>query len=72
MTMDNPSPDSVFVSPGFFGELPMLQKAGDTFDTSRYRSAPDDWVLVVTDIVDSAVVIANGQHKTVNLSPPWR
>ena len=66
MTMDNPSLDSVFASPGFFGELPVLQKAGDTFDTSRYRSAPDDWVLVVTDIVDSTVVIANGQHKTVN------
>ena len=50
----------------FFAELPVLQQADDTFDTSRYRAAPDDWVLVVTDIVDSTVAIANGQHKTVN------
>ena len=50
----------------FFAELPLLQQADDTFDTSRYRAAPDDWVLVVTDIVDSTVAIANGQHKTVN------
>lgn len=50
----------------FFADLPVLQQADDTFDTSRYRAAPEDWVLVVTDIVDSTVAIANGQHKTVN------
>ena len=50
----------------FFAELPVLQQADDTFDTRRYRAAPDDWVLVVTDIVDSTVAIAKGQHKTVN------
>ena len=51
---------------GFFADLPVLATAADSFDTSRYRPAPDDWVLVVTDIVDSTVAIANGQHKTVN------
>jgi hypothetical protein len=50
----------------FFAELPVLQQADDTFDTTRYRAAPDDWVMVLTDIVDSTVAIANGQHKTVN------
>ena len=60
------SSDSVPSSLSFFGELPLLQKAGDTFDTTQYRPAPDDWVLVVTDIVDSTIAIANGQHKTVN------
>ena len=64
--MDHPSPDLTTPSPGFFGELPVSRKAGDTFDKSQYRSAPDDWLLVVTDIVDSTVAIANGQHKTVN------
>ena len=53
-------------APGFFGELPLLRKTGDTFDTTQYRPAPDDWMLVVTDIVDSTMAIANGQHKTVN------
>ncbi|MBP6851815.1 MAG: DUF3095 family protein [Rhodoferax sp.] len=50
----------------FFADLPVLKTSGDTFDTTRYRPAPDDWVLVVTDIVDSTIAIANGQHKTVN------
>ena len=53
-------------SGSFFAELPLLGKAADTFDTSKYRAAPGDWVLVVTDIVDSTVAIANGKHKTVN------
>jgi len=64
--MDNTPSNPADSSLGFFGELPLLQKAGDTFDTAQYRPAPDDWVLVVTDIVDSTIAIANGQHKTVN------
>ena len=64
--MDHLPPAPASASNGFFGDLPVLQKAGDTFDTSQYRPAPDDWLLVVTDIVDSTVAIANGQHKTVN------
>ena len=64
--MDKNSPDPADPSLGFFGELPLLKKAGDTFDTAQYRPAPDDWALVVTDIVDSTIAIANGQHKTVN------
>jgi len=50
----------------FFADLPLLQNTSDTFDRSRYRLAPDDWVLVITDIVDSTIAIANGRHKTVN------
>lgn len=50
----------------FFADLPVLQSAGDTFDIEQYRPAPDDWILVVTDIVDSTIAIANGKHKTVN------
>lgn len=51
---------------GFFSELPLLASGRDTFDESRYRPAPDDWALVVTDIVDSTGAIAKGRHKTVN------
>ena len=50
----------------FFAELPRLAQSGDTFDTARYRAAPDDWELVVTDIVGSTQAVADGQHKTVN------
>lgn len=51
---------------GFFAELPLLETERDTFDVSRYRAAPDDWALAVTDIVDSTGAIASGRHKTVN------
>jgi Protein of unknown function (DUF3095) len=50
----------------FFTRLPLLVSARDTFDAGRYRSAPDDWELAVTDIVDSTGAIAQGRHKTVN------
>lgn len=50
----------------FFAGLPVLAHPHDTFDPSQYRAAPDDWALVVTDIVDSTTAIADGRHKTVN------
>jgi hypothetical protein len=51
---------------GFFAELPRLASAPETFDTTRYRRAPDGWALVATDIVESTQAIADGRHKTVN------
>lgn len=51
---------------GFFTELPLLANERDTFDVSRYRPAPSDWALVVTDIVNSTGAVARGLHKTVN------
>ena len=50
----------------FFAGLPRLATPRDTFDAGRYRPAPDDWQLVVTDIVDSTGAIDRGHHKTVN------
>jgi Protein of unknown function (DUF3095) len=64
----NPSPppaDSAAPA-GFFAELPLLASERDTFDLSRFRPAPDDWALAVTDIVDSTGAIERGLHKTVN------
>ncbi|MEO7941211.1 MAG: DUF3095 family protein [Burkholderiaceae bacterium] len=50
----------------FFAGLPLLTQASATFDDAAYRAAPDDWELVVTDIVDSTLAVAAGNHKTVN------
>ena len=50
----------------FFARLPLLATSRDAFETGRYRKAPDDWALAVTDIVDSTGAIAKGRHKTVN------
>lgn len=64
--MDRPDTTAASSGDDFFANLPVLVQAGDTFDTARYRDAPDDWELVVTDIVGSTQAVAAGQHKTVN------
>ena len=50
----------------FFARLPVLSRTEQTFDTSKYFPAPDDWWLVATDIVDSTRAVEAGEHKTVN------
>ena len=50
----------------FFAGLPLIAAPRDAFDPGRYRPAPDDWEVAVTDIVDSTGAIAQGRHKTVN------
>lgn len=50
----------------FFASLPRLASGEETFETVRYQPAPDDWRLVVTDLVGSTQAVAAGRHKTVN------
>jgi hypothetical protein len=50
----------------FFAGLPLLSTSRAAFDSGRYRRAPDDWQVAVTDIIDSTGAIASGRHKTVN------
>ncbi|MGB7305390.1 MAG: DUF3095 family protein [Burkholderiaceae bacterium] len=54
------------LSTTFFERLPVMKRPLDTFDPADYTPAPDDWCLVVTDIIDSTAAIANGRHKAVN------
>jgi hypothetical protein len=58
--------DTTTRSEAFFADLPRMAQAGATFEPARYRAAPGDWELVVTDIVGSTQRVASGQHKTVN------
>lgn len=50
----------------FFAALAPLENPSQAFDPARYRPAPDEWALAVTDIVDSTRAVAEGRHKTVN------
>lgn len=62
-----PPPDPPAAPPSaFFAGLTALRRANETFDDAVYRAAPDDWALVVTDVVGSTQAIADGRHKTVN------
>jgi hypothetical protein len=59
-------PAATSTDAGFFAGLPPLASPHHTFDDDGYRSAPDDWLLAVTDIVGSTRAVAEGRHKTVN------
>ena len=64
--MGNNSADGVAQGSAFFAKLPLIQTAQGTFDAAKYLPAPDDWELIVTDVVGSTAAIASGRHKTVN------
>src|SRR5450631_1436489 len=64
--MDNVPTRGASASAEFFMSLPVLAHERDAFEHGLYGRAPDDWGLVVTDVVDSTGAIARGQHKTVN------
>jgi hypothetical protein len=38
------------------------------FDVDRYRPVPNDWLVAVSDVVDSTAAIANGRYKDVNMA----
>lgn len=52
----------------FFESLPELSSLSEAFDTSNYVSAPPDWVMILTDVVDSTTAISNGNYKEVNIA----
>ena len=51
----------------FYTELEPVSALAQAFDPARYRPAPDDWRLVMTDIVRSTQAVADGKHKAVNM-----
>ena len=52
----------------FYKELPAVERFEDIFSTDAYRTPPEDWQVVVTDIVDSTSAIDAGKYKEVNIA----
>ncbi len=50
----------------FFAELPPLDRFVEVPDPRSYRSAPDSWCLVITDVEGSTRAIEEGRYKDVN------
>lgn len=42
-------------------------KISDWSMNDRYRAVPNDWTVVIADIVDSSKAIANGRYKEINV-----
>ncbi len=52
----------------FFENLNELTSLADAFDPERYRDVPADWVVLLTDVVNSTKAIRDGRYKEVNVA----
>lgn len=54
------------VTTDFYATLPPILSADALTDPRHFREAPDDWMIVVTDVTGSTAAIAAGRYKEVN------
>jgi len=54
-------------SSSFYADLAVFTDFEEITDLGRYSRLPDDWTLLVSDVVDSTSAIADGRYKTVNM-----
>lgn len=52
----------------FYKYLPALSSFTDIIEPSNYFTVPDDWNLIITDVVNSTDAIKNGNYKDVNIA----
>lgn len=50
----------------FYNELPEHPSFEESFDFSNYHDLPQDWSIVVVDVIDSRKAIEAGHYKQVN------
>jgi hypothetical protein len=50
----------------FYDRLPVFEGFANIMDPGRYRPLPEDWVIGLTDVVNSTQAIAAGRYKSVN------
>jgi Protein of unknown function (DUF3095) len=54
-------------SESFYADLPALENLLQIANPDQFTPVPEDWLIVITDIVGSTQAIAQGQYKSVNL-----
>ncbi|EQA63490.1 DUF3095 domain-containing protein [Leptospira alexanderi] len=52
----------------FYKYLPALSSFTEIIEPSNYFTVPDDWNIVITDVVNSTDAIRNGHYKDVNIA----
>ena len=50
----------------FYAELPVLEDFGTATDTAKHAELPEDWWVIVADILGSTRAIEEGRYKQVN------
>lgn len=56
------------VSDQFYSRLPVQEAFGDVANLSRFTAMPDDWCVVVADVMSSTEAIRKGEYKAVNIT----
>lgn len=54
-------------NPQFYAEMTAFVDFRDVASLEHYRELPDDWTLIVSDVVDSTKAIERGEYKNVNM-----
>jgi hypothetical protein len=54
------------MSQNFYHDLPALQSFSEAMETSLHQSVPDDWWIVIADVIVSTRAIEAGAYKKVN------
>lgn len=54
------------MSTTFYKDLPILESFIGGVDTKAHTDLPDDWLIVMTDVVGSTKAIERGEYKHVN------
>ena len=54
-------------SSGFYADLEAFDDFSGIADIGNYRRAPEDWHVVIADVVSSTAAIAAGRYKDVNM-----
>jgi hypothetical protein len=51
----------------FYADLPVLENFADITHSENFWTVPNDWAVIITDIVDSTKAIELGRYKDINL-----
>jgi len=51
----------------FYSDLPAFADFREVADLGHYQALPDDWTLIVSDVVESTKAIERGEYKNVNM-----
>lgn len=54
-------------SSNFYSDLPVLLEFADITNAAHFVSVPEDWFVIVTDVVNSTRAVEQGRYREVNL-----
>jgi hypothetical protein len=56
------------VKKSFYKDLPSFSNFDEVIENERFHALPDDWIVGVSDVINSTGAIAEGRYKMVNMA----